>query len=329
MTLISLIGLLIVAWIFSLILRLPLIIYSALNNWVGSTLVLSSCGICKTKWADLSSDEGTFSHDKKSTYKVLVNQETEWKECGKCNGRGTVDGASIHTDFPTAGDPVTVHTGFYQKTCPKCGGTGGKDLIISQEFEDREITTNYYNYVISCGDCGKKYTKQGTKKPIFPNSKKTVFVANMINQGLVKGMLAGLILALVGTIIWGIVELIDLGFSFPSLAEGIMGVNIFFAAAIIASLIGIPIGAMWGSIIFLLSPLIALLASKKTYLHSALSGGLSLALIIFFADMFIDSFNTDFTSDLNAVYGYAIIIGIGAIALCIAKPALDWLEDTL
>ena len=329
MILLALVGLLIVGWIFSIVVKLPIRIYSALNGWIRSTLILSSCGICNKRWADLTSDEGTYSHTTTETYNALVSQDVEWDPCTHCDGTGSVRGGARSKQVQSGDGYIEIENGFYSEDCPKCGRSGGKERIVNQEFEERTRETRYYHYVISCGDCAGKYTLEDIKKPTFPNNKRTIFIANIINQGLVKGMLAGLVLALSGTVIWGMVELVNQGFSFPSFADWIMGFNILLGTAVIALLIAIPIGGLWGAIIFFLSPAVTLLAKKDGYLHCALSGGLSLALLIAVTDLFSETFNTVFTSFLYAILGYLIIICVGAIASCAAKPMLNHLEKTL
>ena len=326
MLILAIIGMLFFGWIYWLIVKIPLIAYGALGEWLHEQESAATCQLCRARWASLGIVGKTLTHSHDRVKQVLDREETELQTCSSCGGRGAVPGRQVvqrmhGNDFVDVSEPTHVD-------CPKCGGVGEWPEVVNRIYKDVHYQEHFYDFTIHCDTCGETYVQNRSTPPQFPKNSVRTKVTRSLHRGLMKGMVAGLFVAFVGSVAWSAKTAWTKGVGDGSANDWVMALMVFFMLASGLSVGALIVGALWGAVMSVLGPPLAMLIDERTYLYAAISGGLSLALLAFAVDSLFGSLHVGGRDPTvwSVTVAYSLLVVIGAVAFCGGKLGLTWIE---
>ena len=312
------------AYGFYLVHLLPLALYGKLAEYIDVRTGYSTCQACGRSNVSLDIVGQELARVETRTTKVLVREDKDWVPCRACGGQGVL-GRNTSEQSPShlGGERAVVRT----FACEKCNGRGGSEEVVHQEFEDREKKVRINHYTIRCRSCRKSFVRTQENRPQIETPKRT-FLAIAIQDGLMTGMVSGMLLAVAWYLYWGIGKLISNWSTIEGATDWITAIDAFLIVAIFSVLIGLVIGGLWGSMVTLAAPILSRFLDTNSYLYSAINGAVSLVMLFAFLDFMFEDFAMASYNKQTSGYVLAYFLTglIGAAVFCGGKFLSDLLE---
>ncbi len=312
------------AYGFYLVHLIPLGLYGKLAEYIDVRTGYSTCQACGRSNVNLDIVGQKLARVETRRIKVLVREDKDWVPCSACGGEGIL-GRNTSEQSPAhlGGERAVVRT----FACERCNGRGGSEEVVHREWEEREKKVRINHYTIRCSSCKQSFVRTQEKRPEIETSKRT-FLAIAIQDGLMTGMVSGMLVAIVWYLYWGIDKLIRNWSTIEGATDWITAIDAFLIVAILSVLGGLVIGGLWGSMVTLAAPILAQFLNTNSYFYSAINGAVSLVMLFAFLDfMFEDFAMASYNKQTSGyVLAYFLTGVIGAVIFCGGKFLSDLLE---